>query len=102
MASQSYYNESQPGPQYQNDPGYQMGPPQAQYPQQPPPNYDPNKPEPGAGPVNGGSGKQPYEQTFKLDKPKYNDLWAGIIVGLLTLTTLISLTHHTKHWPYSY
>lgn len=28
----------------------------------------------------GGDGKQTFEQAFKLDKPRYNDLWAGILV----------------------
>jgi hypothetical protein len=26
-----------------------------------------------------GDNKQSFEQTFKLDKPKYNDLWAGLL-----------------------
>lgn len=25
-------------------------------------------------------GKQTFNQVFKLDKPKYNDIWAGILV----------------------
>lgn len=25
--------------------------------------------------------KQSFEQTFKVEKPKWNDLWAGILVG---------------------
>ena len=75
MASQSYYNQE---PQDQGNSQYQMGPPQAQYPQ-PPPNYNPDKPAQATG--NGfGGGKQPYDQAFKLERPKYNDLWAGILV----------------------
>lgn len=26
-----------------------------------------------------GDDKVPFEQAFKIDKPKYNDLWAGIL-----------------------
>ena len=26
-----------------------------------------------------GENKQSFEQTFKLDKPKYNDWWAGLL-----------------------
>ena len=57
-----------------------MGPqnPQSQYP--PPPDYT-NKPAPAPNQAYGGDGKQSYEQAFKLEKPKWNDLWAGILVG---------------------
>lgn len=74
---------------YQNAPTNQapmLYPPQSsnqqpQY-QQPPPNYDQNyqKPADGAQMEAGAGGKQTYDQAFKLDKPKYNDLWAGILV----------------------
>ena len=74
-AESYYYNQS-------------GGPQQMQYPpqpnlQQPPPNcghnYDAGPPPqvPTAGP---GDGKQTFDQAFKLEKPKYNDLWAGILV----------------------
>lgn len=66
------------------------GPPQMQYPpqpnyQQPPPNYGQNYnagPPPQA-PMAGADGKQTYDQVFKLEKPKYNDLWAGVLVRLI-------------------
>lgn len=58
MASQDYYNE----------------PPKEQPPQQPPPTYGQNY-GPQAGPDKGS-----FDQAFKLDKPKWNDLWAGILV----------------------
>ena len=110
MASQSYYAEGQQvpggayppqpqygnqqqyggGPQYGNQPqgydgqaqygnqnGYQQNPPPQAA--QPPPSYDTKYGEPYAqAPVEGS--KFSFEQTFKIDKPKYNDLWAGILV----------------------
>lgn len=67
MAAQQFYGEQQ-----------QYGSPQYQ---QPPPGYGPG---PGPDPKYNNSGtmdnKQSFEQTFKIDKPKYNDLWAGILV----------------------
>ena len=84
-AADSYYTNGagQPPmqPQMQYPPqapynnGFQGGP---NYPQAPP-NYGENYQT--AGPA--GGGKQTFEQAFKLDKPKYNDLWAGILVGRL-------------------
>ncbi|KAL8999896.1 MAG: hypothetical protein Q9169_001302 [Polycauliona sp. 2 TL-2023] len=91
-AADSYYNDGGPQ-QYQQQPNrnaYQ----QPQYPpgpelksQPPPPNYGQayqnNAPPPL--PQTGGDGKQTFEQAFKLDKPKYNDLWAGILLILTFL-----------------
>ena len=78
----SYYNQGQPQaqvpPQAYANGGNNQGPPPSNYPQ-PPPNYGVNAPY--AGQPLGGDGKQTFEQTFKLEKPKYNDLWAGILVG---------------------
>lgn len=76
-AADSYYNAGggQPPMQYQQGQppnGYQ------QQPQYPPPNYGQNYQN--NSPTNGNGGKQTFEQAFKLDKPKYNDLWAGILV----------------------
>lgn len=69
---QQSYNQQ---PQYQNQP-YQNGAPQ----QHPPPHQEPphygNQPPPTNGDVNEKYG---FEQKFKLDKPKYNDLWAAIL-----------------------
>lgn len=83
-AADSYYN----GAPDQNKQGYGMQQQQPmQYPpptqngyQQPPPNYGQNFQNPGQAPMASGEGKQTFDQTFKLDKPKYNDLWAGILV----------------------
>lgn len=51
-------------------------------PQQPPPNYGQTFQNTGPAPMASGDGKQTFDQAFKLDKPKYNDLWAGILVPL--------------------
>ncbi|KAI2471069.1 DUF580-domain-containing protein [Annulohypoxylon bovei var. microspora] len=66
----SYYNAQQAPnpPQY----GEQYGQP------------DPRGPAPGPGPApnytNGyGNEKPMFDQAFKLERPKYNDLWAGIL-----------------------
>lgn len=83
-AADSYYNDGsrpppmqpqmQYPPQNYND-GYQGGPDPRH--QQPPPNYGQNH-QNGSAPL--VDGKQTFDQAFKLDKPKYNDLWAGILV----------------------
>ena len=88
-AADSYYNEGAGNPnqmQYVPPPQQQMQyPPQAagngyepKY-QQPPPNYGQDFQNTGAPPI-GPGGKQTFDQAFKLDKPKFNDLWAGILV----------------------
>ena len=80
----SYYNAPLGGQQqmqYPPEAAYQGGPQESKY-QQPPPNYGQNYnagPPPQA-PMGGADGKQTFEQAFKLDKPKYNDIWAGILV----------------------
>ncbi|KAI9722482.1 MAG: putative choline transporter, neither null mutation nor overexpression affects choline transport [Chrysothrix sp. TS-e1954] len=77
-----YYNSGpqQPMPQ-QPMQAYkgEQAPPQNQQPMynQPPPNYGQNY-----GPMQdfgGADGKGTFNQAFKLDKPKWNDLWAGIL-----------------------
>ncbi|CAL8580777.1 pH nine-sensitive protein 1 [Xanthoria parietina] len=85
-AADSYYNDSglQQSQQQPNGNGYQ----QPHYPpgpdlkaQQPPPNYGQEYQMP----QTAGDGKQTFDQAFKLDKPKYNDLWAGILLILTFL-----------------
>ncbi|KAI4171323.1 MAG: hypothetical protein LQ346_008754 [Caloplaca aetnensis] len=89
-AADSYYNAGGGPPPMQYQQGQQQQP---QYPppqkgayQQPPPNYGQNY-QAGAppGPMAGGDGKQTFEQAFKIDKPNYNDLWAGILLILTFL-----------------
>lgn len=88
-AADSYYSEGASNPnqmQYAPPPQQQMQyPPQTagngyepKY-QQAPPNYGQDFQNTGAPPM-GPGGKQTFDQAFKLDKPKYNDLWAGILV----------------------
>ena len=77
-AADSYYNNGQPAqiPMQSNlGNGYQA-PNQPKY-EQAPPNYGQNFQNNGEPQ---GDGKQTFAQAFKLDKPKYNDLWAGILV----------------------
>lgn len=75
--AQGYYNGVQPQQQaYQQyqQPGHeqqQMG----QMP--PPPNYGPQS-------DNGGN-KQNFDQTFQVERPKWNDLWAGILFIAVSL-----------------
>ena len=76
-AADGYYANSFGQPPMQAQMQY---PPEAPYEnknnQQAPPTYGENYQN--AGPL--GDGKQTFDQAFKLDKPKYNDLWAGILV----------------------
>ena len=78
-AADSYYNSPPQAPMQQGQQPYNNG---YQQPQYPPPNYgqDYQNNAPPA-PMHGGDGKQTFEQAFKLDRPKYNDLWAGILVN---------------------
>ena len=83
-AADDYYNNAGVQPQmqyppqsYNNGNGYQGGP-EPKF-QQPPPNYGPAYQNNGAAP-SVGDGKQTYEQQFKLERPKYNDLPFGILV----------------------
>lgn len=76
---QGYQQPSQP--QYNQSYGAQGQYPMQDQPaetkyQQPPPNYGQNFQAP-------QDGKQTFDQTFKVEKPKYNDLWAGILVCTL-------------------
>jgi hypothetical protein len=95
---QSGYQQQQPG--YQ--PGYQQQQPgydqyqQTGYQQ---PGYQP-KPENGFQGEPAGDQRHTFEQAFKLDKPKYNDLWAGILfiaaVGGFAAISGIALYSYTR------
>ncbi|KAL8739607.1 MAG: hypothetical protein Q9190_007609 [Brigantiaea leucoxantha] len=74
----SYYNSGGPPNQYQMQQPYEQAP----Y-QQPPPNYGQNYQN--TAPPQPSGGKQTFDQAFKLEKPKYNDLWAGILLILVFL-----------------
>lgn len=86
-AADSYYNNGQPQAQFNQDNGYQ-GPNQQKF-QQGPPNYAQNFQQNIGAPQ--GDGKQTFAQAFKLDKPKYNDIWAGILVCYMSMDW-------PKHW----
>jgi hypothetical protein len=64
---------------------YQEGPKSSQQPPQYGQNYGPPQGPPPAQQQNGyqqngyGSDPKTFEQQFKLDKPKYNDWWAGLL-----------------------
>ena len=73
-AADSYYQDGaqQPQQQYQmqSSPNYQ----------QQPPTYDTRPKYGNDGPATNYDGKQTFDQTFKVEGPKWNDLWAGILV----------------------
>ncbi|KAI9752404.1 MAG: putative choline transporter, neither null mutation nor overexpression affects choline transport [Candelina submexicana] len=77
-AADSYYQGNQapmqypPQPQISNGAGYQV----PKY-QQPPPSYGQNFGSSAPPPTSGE--KPTFEQSFKLEKPKWKDLWAGIL-----------------------
>jgi hypothetical protein len=58
---QNYQQQNYQQPNYQQPP--ESKPPPSQYPENPPPPYS------------------TFDQAFKIEKPKYNDLWAGLLVG---------------------
>ena len=80
--AQDYYNGA-PQQGYSQTQGQPEYAPQ----QQQPPQYQPYAPPPGPPDGRqeyGGSGyaggeKQSFDQAFKIPKPKYNDLWAGLL-----------------------
>lgn len=93
-AADAYYAEGQGQQQYQQ-PTYppptqqQYAAPQQPYPQQPP-TY-------GGQPVqSNGNEKLAFEQTFKLIKPRYNDLWAAILF-LLTVGGFVAVSGLAIH-----
>ncbi|KAL9080255.1 MAG: hypothetical protein Q9159_007639 [Coniocarpon cinnabarinum] len=77
MANQAYYGAPPQEPAYpmQEQP-YQQQQQQYAPPPQPPPQY--GQPQPAYAPPQ--DGKNSFDQAFKLEKPKYNDLWAGILL----------------------
>jgi hypothetical protein len=68
----SYY---QGGPAPQEQQQYQQQPPPQQQ-QQQQQQYQPEKIS--APPTQGGWG---YDEAFKIEKPKFNDIWAGLLVS---------------------
>ncbi|KAF1939643.1 DUF580-domain-containing protein [Clathrospora elynae] len=93
---------------YKGQPYGQQQP--AQHGQQPPQYGQDYGPPPGPPPMqqqdgyaqNGyGDNKQSFEQTFKVDKPKFNDLWAGILFIAVFLgyvaVSVISIRGYSRH-----
>lgn len=62
-------NYSQPPPQYGNNYAPPQGPPPPQHPQQ----------QNGYAQMNYAE-KPTFDQAFKVERPKYNDLWAGLLL----------------------
>jgi hypothetical protein len=79
-----YYAGGPPPQQPQG--AYYQGQPYGQQPPQYNQSYAPPQGPPPMQQQNGyqqngyGDNKQSFEQTFKLDKPKYNDWWAGLLL----------------------
>lgn len=93
--SDSYYNPNQgratpPQPQYGDQNYAQQQQPSMNYQQPPPGPPQQQQYPPQDGGYNGYGGqpgfdeKHSFEQTFKIEKPKWNDLWAGVLVGYLS------------------
>ncbi|KAK7539640.1 plasma-membrane choline transporter-domain-containing protein [Phyllosticta citribraziliensis] len=76
-----YYQQPPPQPAYNNNMPAPDG--QKEYPPYgapPPPNYGQNYGPPnGADPNYAYAEKPTFDQAFKIEKPKWNDLWAGIL-----------------------
>lgn len=87
-AADSYYNNGQPQAQFNQDNNGYQGPNPQKY-QQGPPNYKQDFQQSNETPQ--GDGKQTFAQAFRLDKPKYNDIWAGILVRDMSMDW-------PKHW----
>ncbi|KAL8735208.1 MAG: hypothetical protein Q9166_001084 [cf. Caloplaca sp. 2 TL-2023] len=96
-AADTYYNTTGGQIYQQGQQPYSNGYQQPQYSPAPHPNFQQTPPDyhqnyqqnasapPPPPPQTGGHGKQTFEQAFKLDKPKYNDLWAAILLILTFL-----------------
>ena len=69
---QGQYQQQPPPPQQSFQQGYQQGYQQPTYGAPPPYSYNPPQPN---------DEKYSFDQAFKIEKPKYNDLWAGILVS---------------------
>jgi len=75
---------------YQSYPPPSTAPPPQQYqyqqqhqqqPYQPEPKYNQQPPTYGQNFAPPQDNKQTFQETFKIEKPKYNDIWAGLLVS---------------------
>ncbi|EJP66775.1 Choline transporter [Beauveria bassiana ARSEF 2860] len=84
--------QQQPPPPQQNNGGYDHG----GYNYGPPPAYSYNPPQ-------ANDEKYGFDQAFKIEKPKYNDLWAGILLLLVfagyVAVSVIALRGYTTGRP---
>jgi hypothetical protein len=103
MASGSFYNQQPPPESYQMQPpqsGYYNNQPRYQPPynnngyggpqQYQPPPGPPSGPPP-ADPKTNGYGAPTFDQAFTVQKPKWNDLWAGILF-LITCAGFVAVS----------
>lgn len=102
----AYYNQPPDGPNG-HGPGPQMGYPQPKRQHKAP--HDPNQPPPYGQQAyqapQAGAGPYTFDQAFTVERPKWNDLWAGILVRLAPLPLAsvpshkVPLTHKTAAPP---
>lgn len=86
-----YYQQPPPQQQYYNDGPYQQQPP-------PYPNQEPPAPSQGQNysGQNGVNEKPSFNQAFKVGRPKWNDLWAGLLVCVMRLLLTSARWQHTQ------
>ncbi|MCJ1358983.1 MAG: putative choline transporter, neither null mutation nor overexpression affects choline transport [Icmadophila ericetorum] len=99
-AADSYYEQDQPQqqqygmqqPQAYSNGAYQPPQGQPEYPQ-PPPNYGGPQQKFNGGMNGGGTieGKETFDQAFKIERPKYNDIWAGVLL-ILTFLGFVAIS----------
>jgi hypothetical protein len=96
-AADAYYQEGQQdiGQQqpyqqqpYQQQPYQQQAPPPQQYPQQPP--------QYGQQLDTGNGEKMGFEQTFQIERPKYNDIWEAVLF-ILTFGGFVAVSGLSLH-----
>lgn len=81
-AADSYYTEQPQQQQQYRQQQYDQQPYQQSYGQQPP-QQQYGMPNPPSYSQNFGGEKPQFDQAFKIEKPKWNDLWAGILLILV-------------------
>lgn len=101
--SANYYNAPPgPPPQEANKAEYGGGYNQGGYTQQPP-QYNTNNYGPQSYEATGE--KLGFEQAFKIEKPKWNDLWAGLLFlatfGAFVVVSGISIQGYVATWGFN-
>lgn len=79
MADKQYEAPPGPPPQQQQYAQYQQNQQNQQQYMQPPPDYGMQNYGPAPDAFNNGE-KPTFDQAFKVDKPKFNDWWAGLLM----------------------